>query len=103
MKDTCRGCPNPFVCGDLGRCANGHTLNGDVARCDGVGSDAEGWREGCERCLRRIAPRAGWNGNMIAPPPIIAFECEHLIEANAEAQRSPASGDKLPPLVGDQK
>ena len=32
-------------------------LPNDKARCNGVGSDAEGWREGCQDCLRRIAPR----------------------------------------------
>jgi hypothetical protein len=60
------------------------SLAADVARCDGVGSDDpdEGWREGCERCLRRIAPR-GETVRMMEPPPIIAFECEFLIE-NAE-------------------
>lgn len=54
-------------------------LPNDIARCNGVGSDAEGWRDGCETCLRRIAPRpeAQW---MIEPPPIIAFECQFLIE-----------------------
>ena len=30
-------------------------LPDDVARCAGVGNDAEGWREGCGRCLRRSA------------------------------------------------
>ena len=60
-----------------------HRLADDVARCNGVGSDdpEEGWREGCETCLRRTAPRPErcW---MMAPPPIIAFECEFLIEPN---------------------
>lgn len=55
-------------------------LANDIARCDGVGSmedGVQGWREGCETCLRRTAPRPErvW---MIAPPPIIAFECEFL-------------------------
>lgn len=54
-------------------------LPNDVARCAGYGSDAEGWREGCETCLRRTAPRDVDGPNM-APPLIIAFECEHLIE-----------------------
>lgn len=55
------------------------TLPDDVARCNGDGSDAEGWREGCETCLRRTAPRPSpcW---MMEPPAIIAFECEFLIE-----------------------
>jgi hypothetical protein len=55
------------------------TLPNDTARCDGDGNDTEGWREGCETCLRRIAPR-GERVVMISPPPIIAFECEFLIE-----------------------
>ena len=52
----------------------------DVARCPGVGSDADGWREGCDRCLRRIS--SGGRVHM-APPPIIVFWCEYLIEAEA--------------------
>lgn len=57
----------------------------DEPRCRGDGYDEDGvieWREGCETCLRRTAPphpdpsRQQW----ISPPPIIAFECEYLIE-----------------------
>jgi hypothetical protein len=55
------------------------TLPNDVARCDGSGSEEEGWREGCETCLRRTAPRTEMV-SMISPPAIIAFECEYLIE-----------------------
>jgi hypothetical protein len=59
-----------------------NTLNSDVARCDGEwvedGEDS-GWREGCETCLRRTAPRPEIVV-MITAPPIIAFECEYLIE-----------------------
>lgn len=54
-------------------------LPADVARCVGVGSDDEGWREGCDVCLRRLSPaheRQVW----IGPPQIIVFECEHLME-----------------------
>ena len=57
-------------------------LPNDVARCAGVGSDDEGWREGCETCLRRTSPlppdagRSTW----IDPPLIIGFFCEYLIE-----------------------
>lgn len=50
-------------------------LPDDVARCAGVGNDAEGWREGCESCLRRLA---GGRVHM-QPPPIIAFWCEYQI------------------------
>jgi hypothetical protein len=53
------------------------TLPNDITRCDGY--YAEGWREGCENCLRRTAPRPE-QVLMISPPPIIAFECEYLIE-----------------------
>lgn len=56
-------------------------LPNDYARCAGVSYDDDGkrtWREGCEDCLRRIAPRQGV-GPIIAPPAIIAFECEHRI------------------------
>lgn len=56
------------------------TLAGDIARCDGVGSDVEGWREGCETCLRRTAPRHGEHVPMVSPPPVIVFECEYRIE-----------------------
>ena len=54
----------------------------DVARCTGVGSDAEGWREGCANCLRRIVPGHPERQAMIAPPVLVVFECENLIEAN---------------------
>jgi hypothetical protein len=58
------------------------TLPNDVARCEGVGFDEDGtwdWREGCETCLRRTAPRNGVHF-FIEPPKIIAFECEFFIE-----------------------
>lgn len=59
-----------------------NTLPDDIARCDGDwiedGADS-GWQENCETCLRRTAPRPE-APNMILPPPIIAFECEYLIE-----------------------
>ena len=48
------------------------TLPRDYARCAGVGSDADGWREGCSDCLRRLAP--GGESHM-EPPAVIAFEC----------------------------
>ena len=60
-------------------------LSSDVARCDGVGNEFDGWREGCETCLRRTAPRGDMLlTSFIHPPSIIAFECEFLIEPNAE-------------------
>lgn len=56
------------------------SLAADVARCPGVQADGE-WREGCEDCMRRTSPPVDpervW---MMAPPPIIAFWCEHHIE-----------------------
>ncbi len=54
-------------------------LPADVARCNGVGDEEEGWREGCESCLRRTAPRLG-RYVMMTPPTIVVFECEHLIQ-----------------------
>ena len=59
-----------------------NNLPNEIARCDGAwyddGEDS-GWGEGCETCLRRMAPRPA-EPIMIAPPLIIAFECEYLIE-----------------------
>lgn len=49
----------------------------DVARCQGVGDDIEGWREGCETCMRRTSPLGRVH---MKPPQIIAFWCEFLIE-----------------------
>jgi len=54
---------------------NEMNLPNDTARCDG----AE-WEE-CETCLRRIAPRPEYF-SMIAPPPIVAFECENYIPSD---------------------
>lgn len=39
-------------------------LPNDFARCPGDGSDADGWREGCEDCMRRTSP---------APDPLRAW------------------------------
>jgi hypothetical protein len=55
------------------------TLPDDFARCDGYGHD-EDLGADCERCLRRIAPRPA-ACVMMAPPDIIVFHCEYLIEA----------------------
>jgi len=62
---------------------HGTGLPDDVARCAGVGSDAEGWREGCETCLRRLSPAGRFH---MQPPAIIAFECEYFIESNASGE-----------------
>ena len=62
-----------------------YTLPDDVARCQGVGSDADGWREGCDRCLRRIS--SGGRVHM-EPPKIIVFWCPYLIEAEAKDART---------------
>jgi len=55
-------------------------LPNDYARCNGSGSDEEGWREGCDNCLRRIAKSTSHLVLMMQPPAIIVFECEYLIE-----------------------
>jgi hypothetical protein len=55
------------------------TIPNDVARCPGDGyqeDDGWYWREGCADCLRRTS--LGGDSH-IAPPPIIAFECEYRI------------------------
>lgn len=53
----------------------------NIDRCKGVGSPEEGWREGCDICLRRLSLGDGDNQKYIQPPEIIVFECEHLISA----------------------
>ena len=55
-------------------------LPNDVARCAGSGSDEEGWREGCDVCLRRLSVATGDRVVRMLPPPIIVFECEYLID-----------------------
>ena len=52
-------------------------LPNDIARCPGSGSEGD-WREGCEDCARRLAPRPEMTVWM-EPPPIIAFWCEYHI------------------------
>jgi hypothetical protein len=57
------------------------TLPADIARCRGVGDDTEGWREGCDDCLRRTSPPP--NSERVVrmqPPAIIVFECEYRLE-----------------------
>ena len=54
-----------------------HTVPADVHKCPGVGSDADGWREGCDDCLRRIGEpampdRVWW----MSPPAVVVFWCE---------------------------
>ena len=51
----------------------------DIARCAGVGSDEEGWREGCEDCARRLAESTSDVSAWMMPPAIIAFWCEFRI------------------------
>lgn len=56
------------------------TIPADVARCQGVGSDADGWREGCEDCQRRTTPPIDHpRVPRMTPPPVIAFECQSYI------------------------
>ena len=64
-----------------------NTLPNDIARCNGdwhEDGEHSGWREGCEHCLRRIAPRPE-RVVMISPPIIIVFECEYLIEGDHQS------------------
>lgn len=55
------------------------TLPLDIARCRGVGSDEDGWREGCEGCLRRTCRPEAARVSYMGPPPSIAFLCEYYI------------------------
>jgi hypothetical protein len=76
-------------------------LPNDVARCAGVGSDEEGWREGCEDCARRTAESTSDVSAWMMPPAIIAFWCEFRIATNAkvsgpEAALSPEGRARLP-------
>lgn len=69
-------------------------LPNDIARCKGMwveDGEHSGWREGCENCLRRTAPKPE-RYVMIAPPEIITFECEYLIEPYGEEIQE--SGDQ---------
>lgn len=65
------------------------TLPNDVARCAGVGSDDEGWREGCDDCARRTAESTSDVSAWMMPPAIIAFWCEFRIAPNAEVTSRP--------------
>ena len=55
-------------------------LPNDIARCAGIGDDTEGWREGCEDCMRRTAESNNDVNCWIVAPAIIAFSCEFMIE-----------------------
>jgi hypothetical protein len=59
------------------------TLPNDIARCAGVGSEDDPWRERCETCLRR-ASTGGDETPWIEPPPIIEGECEYFIDPEEE-------------------
>ena len=59
-----------------------YSLPADVARCAGFGSDADGWREGCDDCLRRQAPPVDLERALrMSPPAVVAFWCEGHIPA----------------------
>jgi len=63
------------------------TLPNDIARCSGVGSDEEGWREGCEDCQRRTAESTSAVVAHMLPPAFIVFFCESRIApSNTEAK-----------------
>lgn len=67
------------------------TLPADIARCSGVGSDDEGWRDGCDDCLRRTCdptdhPRVA---NM-SPPAVIVFFCQSHIPTTQPTGQSNA-------------
>ena len=75
---------------------SGHTLPADVARCAGVGSDAEGWRDGCDDCLRRLAPPVDPERVLrILPPVMVVFWCEAHMPAATESRVSPSGNQSL--------
>ena len=58
------------------------TLPADVARCPGYGDDTDGWREGCDDCLRRTSPPADPERVLwMQPPAIVVMWCEYQIDA----------------------
>lgn len=66
---------------------NNKTLLNDIARCDGyyiVEIHKRYWREGCETCLRRTAPRPDMCV-MMAPPSSIGSECPYLITPETDS------------------
>lgn len=45
-------------------------LPNDVARCAGIGDDAEGWHDDCEDCMRKVSSTAvlcGFVGQVLEP------------------------------------
>ena len=55
-------------------------LPNDVTRCSGV-QTGEGWRNGCDRCLRRIAGPASEMTLYMEPPALDSLgECRYLID-----------------------
>lgn len=52
----------------------------DDARCPGVGDELDGWREGCEDCLRRTTPPSGHHQQWMQPELIIVFMCPWYME-----------------------
>lgn len=55
------------------------TLPADIARCPGAIYDDGSMREGCDDCQRRTDRSTFPLEHWMAPPPIIAFECERRI------------------------
>jgi hypothetical protein len=54
-------------------------LANGIARCNGIPHGCDGWRQNCETCLRRTAPRPiqCW---MTAPPTFIDNQCPYAIK-----------------------
>lgn len=65
-------------------------LPDDIARCPGVAEIEDGvthWREGCERCARRLSPPNSVRVAHMEPPEIIVFECPGLIEIEQDERK----------------
>ena len=65
------------------------SLSYDTARCNGVGSDEDGWREGCEDCQRRTSPGNPYRQIHMTPPEIVVFECARRIPAEYDRKEKP--------------
>ena len=75
------------------------TLPNDIARCSGVGSDEEGWREGCEDCQRRTAESTSAVVAHMLPPAFIVFFCESRIAPSNALSSAAAVGGRLRRIV----
>ena len=51
----------------------------EIERCEGIGSDADGWHEECESCARLATRKPSDQREWVEAPVIIVFCCEYWI------------------------